>query len=106
MEDYYFSLGVSRNASRKEIIRAYRALARKYHPDVNKEDSQAEEKMKKINAAYEVLIDHEKLAQYDSRGATAFSTTKAQWNNPVADDYDPGLHFMQMMMMMWQRKHS
>jgi len=104
MEDYYFVLGVSRNASRKAIIRAYRALARKYHPDVNKEDSQAEEKMKRINAAYEVLIDHEKRAQYDSKGV--FPTTKAQWNNPVADDYDPGLHFMQMMMMMWQRKQS
>ncbi|MDD4238174.1 MAG: DnaJ domain-containing protein [Desulfotomaculaceae bacterium] len=105
MEDYYSILGISRKATRKQINRAYRALARKYHPDVNKDDMQAEEKMKKINAAYEVLVDYDKRAQYDRKGLAGFPTTNSRWSNPVEDDFDPGLYYMQMMMM-WQRKYS
>ena len=67
-EDYYKTLGVSRNASQAEIQKAYRKLARKYHPDVNKEKG-AEEKLKQINEAYEVLKDDEKRAKYDQYGA-------------------------------------
>ncbi|WP_457598889.1 DnaJ domain-containing protein, partial [Hydrogenimonas sp.] len=59
----YETLGVSENASAEEIKRAYRKLARKYHPDINK-DPEAEEKFKEINAAYEVLSDPEKKKQY------------------------------------------
>ncbi|HCP14235.1 MAG TPA: molecular chaperone DnaJ [Peptococcaceae bacterium] len=66
-QDYYKILGVSKNASQEEIQRAYRKLARKYHPDVNK-DKGAEEQFKKINEANEVLKDPEKRKLYDAYG--------------------------------------
>ena len=67
----YETLGVSENASADEIKKAYRKLARKYHPDINK-DVKAQEKFKEINAAYEVLSDPEKKAQYDQFGDQMF----------------------------------
>lgn len=65
--DYYEVLGVSRTATKEEIQRAYRKLARKYHPDVNKE-SGAEDRFKEISEAYEVLKDPEKREKYDQLG--------------------------------------
>lgn len=70
-EDYYQTLGVSRDASADEIKKAYRKLALKYHPDRNDSDS-AEEQFKKISEAYEVLKDEEKRAAYDNYGHSAF----------------------------------
>jgi len=67
----YETLGVSENASADEIKKAYRKLARKYHPDINKDES-AVDKFKEINAAYEVLSDAEKKAQYDQFGDQMF----------------------------------
>ncbi|GGJ09345.1 chaperone protein DnaJ [Alicyclobacillus cellulosilyticus] len=66
--DYYEVLGVARDASQDEIKRAYRRLARQYHPDVNKDDPQAAEKFKEITEAYEVLSDPEKRRRYDQFG--------------------------------------
>jgi len=66
--DYYEVLGVNRNSSKEEIKKAYRSLARKYHPDVNQGDKQAEEKFKEVKEAYEVLSDDNLKARYDQFG--------------------------------------
>src|SRR5437016_472107 len=67
-KDYYKTLGVPRTASEEEIKRAFRKLAREYHPDVAKNKKQAEEKFKEINEAYEVLGDPPKRKKYDELG--------------------------------------
>jgi len=69
-KDYYKILGVSKNASQEEIKKAFRHLARKYHPDVSGKES--EEKFKEINEAFQVLSDPQKRAQYDQYGSAAF----------------------------------
>src|SRR5213595_1570212 len=66
--DYYKILGVERTASDEEIRKAFRKLARQYHPDVAKDKKTAEEKFKEINEAYEVLSDPEKRKRYDQLG--------------------------------------
>jgi molecular chaperone DnaJ len=71
-KDYYEILGVSRDASEKDLKAAYRKLARKYHPDVNPGDKHAEERFKEIAEAFAVLSDPEKRAQYDRGGHDAF----------------------------------
>ena len=70
--DYYEVLGVAKNASDAELKKAYRKLAKKYHPDVNPGDKNAEAKFKEATEAYTVLSDPEKRKQYDQFGHAAF----------------------------------
>jgi len=71
-KDYYKILGISKDASQDEIKKAFRQLARKYHPDINK-NAGAEDKFKEINEAFQVLSNPEKKAQYDQFGTSAFN---------------------------------
>ena len=70
--DYYEVLGVSKDADDAALKKAYRVLAKKYHPDANPGDKQAEAAFKEINEAYSVLSDPKKRAQYDQFGHAAF----------------------------------
>jgi len=67
-KDYYAILGISKTATSEEIKQAFRKLARKYHPDVNPNNKQAEAKFKEVNEAYEVLSDPDKRKKYDQFG--------------------------------------
>lgn len=75
VRDYYEVLGVDKNATREEIKKAYKKLAKKYHPDLNKDDSQAEQKFKEINEAASVLGDEEKRRNYDALGHDGFTNS-------------------------------
>ena len=68
LKDHYQTLGVSRTATEKELKAAFRKLARKYHPDTNKDNPEAEEQFKQINEAYEVLSDEQDRKLYDRYG--------------------------------------
>jgi curved DNA-binding protein len=77
-KDYYKILGVSKDADEKTIKKAYRKLARQYHPDMNPDDAQAEERFKDANEAYEVLSDAEKRQMYDRFGSQWQQYQRAQ----------------------------
>jgi len=70
--DYYEVLGVSKSASADEIKKAYRKMAKKYHPDVNPDNKEAQAKFTEVNEAYEILSDPEKKSKYDTYGHSAF----------------------------------
>ncbi|MGW0136392.1 DnaJ C-terminal domain-containing protein [Streptomyces sp. NPDC003299] len=89
--DFYEVLGVPRTADRDEIQRAYRTLARKYHPDVNK-DPQAEERFKEINEAFSVLSDPEQRARYDRFGED-FRKVPEDWEERVGAGAGAGSGF-------------
>lgn len=72
VKDFYKVLGVDKNSSQDEIKKAFRKLARKYHPDLNPGDKVAEQKFKEVNEAYEVLRDTKKRAEYDQFGSSPF----------------------------------
>lgn len=76
-QDFYQVLGVPRTASQKEIKKAYYQMAKKYHPDTNKDDPQAKEKFAQLAEAYEVLSDETKRKQYDTYGSAGFDASQA-----------------------------
>lgn len=76
--DYYEVLGIQKSASDAEIKKAYRKMAKKYHPDMNKDNPQAEELFKEVTEAYNVLSDKEKRKLYDQFGHDAFEEGAAQ----------------------------
>ena len=75
--DYYEVLGVDKNASEAEIKRAYRKVAKKYHPDMNPGDKEAEEKFKEAAEAYDVLSNEDKRARYDQFGHAGMGARQA-----------------------------
>ncbi|MBU7042974.1 MAG: molecular chaperone DnaJ [Theionarchaea archaeon] len=83
--DYYEVLGIQKNATSDEIKKAYRKLARKYHPDVNPDKQEAEEKFKELSEAYEVLMDPQKRQRYDQFGhegvRNSFGSGGFQWSD-------------------------
>ncbi|MGI6008465.1 MAG: DnaJ C-terminal domain-containing protein [Ruminococcus sp.] len=79
--DYYEVLGVNRNADASEIKKAYRKLAKKYHPDSNAGNAQAEERFKEVTEAYNVLSDEEKRKLYDQFGHAAFEEGGPQYHS-------------------------
>src|SRR3954470_1226618 len=91
--DYYQVLGVNKNATDEEIKKAYRKLARKYHPDLNPNDKEANKKFQQINEANEVLSDPEKRKKYDQYGKDwkhAEEFEKAKQSRQQWADASPG----------------
>src|ERR1051326_2785980 len=87
-DDFYQRLGIDRKASADEIRKAYKRLARKYHPDVNPGDKGAEERFKKMSEAYDVLSDPKKRQTYDRQGYYSDAEARAgagggAWQQPV-----------------------
>src|ERR687885_1415795 len=81
-KDLYKVLGVSKEASQEEIRRSYRKLARKHHPDANRDDPKAEERFKEIQHAYEILSNPEKRREYDEGPRTFFGSQGTRQGRP------------------------
>ena len=97
-DNYYDILGVSENASTREVKKAYRKLAKKLHPDVNTQDPLAPERFKKITLAYEILSDTNKRLQYDSMGFYSPAGNNSSGNEHTYDDNFMKASFFYTMM--------
>jgi len=106
-KDYYELLGLQKGATEQEIKRAYRKLAAKYHPDVNK-DSEAESKFKEISEAYEILSDPKKRTQYDQFGHDAFSGGHGggYGGNPFGGGFQGGSGYEDIFDSFFNRGHG
>lgn len=94
-KDYYDILGISRNASAAEIKKAYRKLAKKYHPDSNEGNTVAAERFKEVNEAYDILSDEKKRKLYDQFGHAAFEESASYQNtqgNPFGGGFGGSFH--------------
>lgn len=90
--DYYEVLGVSRNADAAAIKKAYRKLAKKYHPDSNEGNVAAAEKFKEVNEAYDILSDEKKRKMYDQFGHAAFEEGGGNYSNAQGNPFGGGFH--------------
>ena len=93
--DYYKVLGIEKNATQEDIRKAYRRLAKKYHPDLNRDNPNAKERFQEINEANEVLGDPEKRKKYDDYGenwrqAEEFEAKHRQYGNSAQESYGFG----------------
>jgi len=89
--DYYAILGLSKSAKEAEIKSAYRKLVKKYHPDANPDDPDAETKIKEVNEAFAVLSDPQKRADYDNQGSAVSPDQSQAWpSGPGSGGFDPG----------------
>ncbi|XP_076376163.1 dnaJ homolog l(2)tid, mitochondrial isoform X2 [Megalopta genalis] len=91
--NYYEILGISKNASSKDIKKAYYQLAKKYHPDTNKGDPNASKKFQEVSEAYEVLSDDTKRKEYDTWGATSEQMGMGQAEAEHAKNFGQNFHF-------------
>jgi DnaJ-class molecular chaperone len=94
-QDYYEILGVNRGASTDEIQKAYRKLAKKYHPDLNPDDKTAQKKFKEVQQAYDVLSDDKKRQMYDQFGPAFEQAGQGGWSGQVPPGWE-GVDFSQM----------
>src|SRR5919199_1118216 len=95
--DLYKVLGVSKEASQDEVLRSYRKLARKYHPDANPGDKQAEERFKEIQHAYEILSEPEKRREYDEGPRTFFGSQGAGQRRPAGAGFEDFSDFSDLL---------
>ena len=92
-KDYYDVLGVSRTADAAAIKKAYRKLAKKYHPDSNVGNVQAEERFKELNEAYDILGDEKQRELYDQYGHAAFDETAGAYGSTESNGFGNGPHY-------------
>src|SRR6266487_4059503 len=89
-EDYYATLGVTRGASQDDIQKAYRKLAKKFHPDMNPDDKAAQKRFKEVQQAYDVLSDDKKRKMYDQFGSQFEQMAQGggpQWSSQVPPEF-------------------